>query len=244
MTDALWFSRFRVRRDAARERLIAAALGRGAPGEVMEAQHRLLWTAFGDRPDRTRDFLWREAGDGRFYALSAREPEAVSDLFEVDARRFEPALAPGDRLTFQLRVNATKSVGGSKQAGRRGHRCDVAMAVLKPIPKGERAEHRDEAAETAALDWLEARAGASGFRLLERRTTDGARRRSARLDGYRVIRIPRRNADREKATSFGVFDLEGMIEVSDPRAFLSRLAEGFGRAKAFGCGLMLIRRAP
>ena len=34
-----------------------------------------------------------------------------------------------------------------------------------------------------------------------------------------------------------------LIEVTDPPAFLARLAAGFGRAKAFGCGLMLIRRA-
>ena len=30
----------------------------------------------------------------------------------------------------------------------------------------------------------------------------------------------------------------------DPGAFLVALAAGFGRAKAFGCGLMLIRRMP
>ncbi|WP_243641924.1 type I-E CRISPR-associated protein Cas6/Cse3/CasE [Rhodovulum steppense] len=42
---------------------------------------------------------------------------------------------------------------------------------------------------------------------------------------------------------FGILDLEGRIEVTDPEALLARLARGFGRAKAFGCGLMLIRRA-
>ena len=38
-------------------------------------------------------------------------------------------------------------------------------------------------------------------------------------------------------------DLTGEIAVTDPKAFLAKLAQGFGRAKGFGCGLMLIRRA-
>jgi len=38
--------------------------------------------------------------------------------------------------------------------------------------------------------------------------------------------------------------MTGALEIADPAAFLARLAQGFGRAKAFGCGLMLIRRAP
>ena len=42
---------------------------------------------------------------------------------------------------------------------------------------------------------------------------------------------------------FGILDLTGLLEVTDPPLFLSHLAAGFGRAMAFGCGLMLIRRA-
>jgi CRISPR system Cascade subunit CasE len=40
-----------------------------------------------------------------------------------------------------------------------------------------------------------------------------------------------------------VLDFEGVLEVTDPVRFLAALANGFGRARAFGCGLMLIRRA-
>ena len=42
---------------------------------------------------------------------------------------------------------------------------------------------------------------------------------------------------------FGGIDLEAGLTLTDPAAFLGRLLGGFGRAKAFGCGLMLIRRA-
>jgi CRISPR system Cascade subunit CasE len=40
-----------------------------------------------------------------------------------------------------------------------------------------------------------------------------------------------------------MLEMTGRLEVNEPEAFLSHLSQGFGRAKAFGCGLMLIRRA-
>jgi CRISPR system Cascade subunit CasE len=63
-------------------------------------------------------------------------------------------------------------------------------------------------------------------------------------EGYTKIQIERttrRSARRPAGIS--VVDLAGEIEVTDPSAFLARLPLGFGSAKAFGCGLMLIRRA-
>ena len=41
----------------------------------------------------------------------------------------------------------------------------------------------------------------------------------------------------------GVETDAGLAEVTYPETFLARLYAGFGRAKAFGNGLMLIRRA-
>jgi CRISPR system Cascade subunit CasE len=39
-----------------------------------------------------------------------------------------------------------------------------------------------------------------------------------------------------------VLDINGVLTVKDPERFLVALASGFGRARAFGYGLMLIRR--
>jgi len=38
-----------------------------------DAHHRLIWTLFPGKR-LTRDFLWRAAGNGRFYVLSVHEP--------------------------------------------------------------------------------------------------------------------------------------------------------------------------
>ena len=59
-----------------------------------------------------------------------------------------------------------------------------------------------------------------------------------RVSRYSTLRIERKGRPAE----LGVLDYEGVLEVQDSAAFGIALARGFGRAKAFGCGLMLIRR--
>jgi CRISPR system Cascade subunit CasE len=49
---------------------------------------------------------------------------------------------------------------------------------------------------------------------------------------------------RHGGAMLGIAELEGQLDVTDPDAFAAKVAAGFGRAKAFGCGLMLLRRAP
>ncbi|MEQ1713035.1 MAG: type I-E CRISPR-associated protein Cas6/Cse3/CasE, partial [Hyphomicrobium sp.] len=60
------------------------------------------------------------------------------------------------------------------------------------------------------------------------------------VDGYTQIGVERK---RGRPAGFSVIDMEGRIEITDPVSFLAKLAQGFGSAKAFGNGLMLIRRA-
>jgi len=39
-------------------------------------------------------------------------------------------------------------------------------------------------------------------------------------------------------------DFQGILTVTDPELFRKALYEGLGKSKAFGCGLMLVRRVP
>ena len=41
---------------------------------------------------------------------------------------------------------------------------------------------------------------------------------------------------------FTYMDCEGVLAVNDPNAFAAALVNGLGRAKAFRCGLMMVRR--
>jgi CRISPR system Cascade subunit CasE len=194
----------------------------GHRGRRADAHHRLIWSVFAGDPAAKRDFLWRAMGQGRFLVLSPQPPRE-SALFEPpEAAEFAPALSHGDRLAILLRANATRTV--VEADGRKRHR-DVVMEALKPMPKGERAPVRMDLAQSAGRAWLEGQGTRAGFAVED-----------ADVSAYRVVET------RKRGPRFGVIDLEGVIALTDPAAFLARLAQGFGRAKAFGCGLMLIRR--
>ena len=239
----LYLSRLRLSRDPSAQAL-NAILNPTEPGPRLDAHHRLLWAAFADTPDRKRDFLWREERAGEFLTLSARPP-APRDLFEApDVKEFAPRLAPGDRLAFALRANATRTrKTGKTTASGKEHKAhvDLVMDRLYPIPGqttlggnsvSERPSLRIRLAGEAATEWLTRQGEAAGFRLIGTEVGD-----------YSVAALPGHRGKRAGQPQFGILDMTGLIEVTDPAAFLARLAAGFGRAKAFGCGLMLIRRA-
>lgn len=224
---SLYFSRLTLN-PAPSSRALIQLLNPENANAAADAHHRLIWTAFSDAKGRTRDFLWRYDGDNRFYTLSARPPRP-GDLFDKPAiKTFEPNLAIGDRLNFVLRANATKV---SKQAG--GKRVDVVMDLLHDAPKGKRAEMRMKLAQLAGEAWVSRQGAAKGFAPLK-----------TVVEGYTVLELRPETTKRANRPRLGVLDLSGILTVTDPDLFLPALAQGFGRAKAWGCGLMMIRRAP
>jgi CRISPR system Cascade subunit CasE len=221
----LFLSRARLRRDAPVAALAQLLMPHEAAGRAA-ASHRLVWALFADAADRTRDFLWREEAPGRFITLSARPPVDLHDLFDLESKSFIPVLAPGDRLGFTLRANAV--VARPEVPGQRGKRHDVVMDLLHQAT-APRAEERSDAILKAGWAWLARQGETHGFAPLNNTT----------VDGYDRVVVPRAHG---KPAVFGVLDISGALEVRDPDSFLVQLAQGFGRARAFGCGLMLIRR--
>jgi CRISPR system Cascade subunit CasE len=214
---------------------LAQVLTPEGTGARLDAHHRLLWSAFAGDGGRTRDFLWRDMGRGVFLVLSPRPPRDSALFEEPEVTPFAPDLAAGDRLAFVLRANATRTV--SAAGGKKRHH-DVVMDALHAVPAGERALVRLECAEQAGRSWLAGQGTRAGFIVHD-----------AAVTAYDVAEAP--PVRRTGRPRFGILHLEGLIEVTDPVAFLARFrwppgaaaTGGFGRAKAFGCGLMLIRRA-
>ncbi|HEU4629334.1 MAG TPA: type I-E CRISPR-associated protein Cas6/Cse3/CasE [Gemmatimonadaceae bacterium] len=246
----MYLSRARLRRDVPAAALRAVLAPEGA-AERAATTHRLVWTLFADSPERERDFLWREAEPGSFYCLSSRPPVDRHGLFDVDPpKAFAPALSAGDRLGFALRVNATVARGGRPrtdgQSGVRGKPCDIVMDALCRAPELSRPEARQRLLVPVAHDWLARQGSKHGFCLppLPQPHTvedsDDVDDGPFRVTGYRVLAIDR--GRKARPLRAGVLDLEGVLEVSDPARFVEAVRHGFGRAKAFGCGLMLIRR--
>lgn len=230
----LYLSRLALNRAAPASALMPL-LNPSEPSQAADAHHRLLWSVFSDSQDRRRDFLWRHEREGRFITLSRRPPQA-SDLFEPpETKVFDPDLRAGDRLQFTLRANATKdraAISRMEKDARRGksRRVDVVMDLMRLAAKSEnRAELRSWMAQAAGEAWLARQGVAKGFTPL-----------TTIVEGYSKIELGRGSGP---GPTFGILDMRGEIEVAHPGAFLPALASGFGRAKAWGCGLMLIRRA-
>lgn len=228
----LYFSRLSLSRDPAVSAL-GALLDPDAMGPRQDANHRLIWSCFATSPDRRRDFLWRAEGRGQFLLLS-RTPPANSPFFEPpETKEFVPDLQPGDRLAFALRANATRTekTGTLSANGREKKRhIDLVMDALKDVPRGERAPHRMDAAQKVAQHWLARQGERAGFTLCQ-----------AGVGDYSVLALPGRQRGKNPP-QFGILDLTGVLQITEPERFLAALASGFGRAKSFGCGLMLIRR--
>ena len=245
MSTPIHFSRLVLRRDAPDIAPLLQVLQPSRSSDRLSVDHQLLWTIVpqdirteveGDRANGTprTAFLWRSDHiKGRYYVLGPKPVD--SPFFDIETKPFEPMLSPGDRLAFDLRLNATvdRKIGANDKGKAIRKRCDVAMDLLRDEEKRHgasfnRSERRLPIAEKAVYDWLEQRAGEYGFCI-----------DTLKLEGYRAEKFARRKG---KFGTLGIFDLKGTLTVSEPDAFIARLRAGFGRGKAFGCGLMLVRR--
>ena len=193
---------------------------------TLGASHNLVWALFGDHAERQRDFLFRETGPGEFMLLSARPPTNGTGLFEIATPKpFEPKLRPGQTLQFDLRVNATVDV-----PGRDGKTRKVGV-VSHALFGGNRGIDRESRAQEAALSWLARQGEKHGFEL---------NRSHSHLVRWQTQAVDRK---RDQKATLEILDIQGLLTVKEPEAFLRKVREGFGRSRGFGNGLMLVRRA-
>lgn len=195
------------------------------------ASHQLLWNLFTE--DEKRKFLYREeqstrSGRPLFYALSQSKPDLNFPLFDIQTKQFAPKLSKGQRLGFKLRANPTVCL--TDEAGKR-IRHDVLMHAKYQAKKaGKVSSEISSLMDQAALSWIsdEKRLSAWGVTLDALPDIERYTQHSSQKKGGHTIR-------------FSSVDFQGMLTVTDPQTFCRQYALGFGRAKAMGCGLMLIR---
>ena len=201
-----------------------------SPSGPSSTGHNLVWSLFADGPERTRDFLWRESTQGIYYILSSRPPVDRHALFDLaEPKEFAPALAAGDRLRFSLRANPVvrRLISGKKHSTKH----DVVFDALRKQAAECRASHRHAVIQEQGFEWLARQGKQSGF---------AVEQREVGIDGYAQHQVGR---EKSQPMTFSTLDFEGVLTVENPSRFLPAIVRGFGAAKAYGCGLMLIRRA-
>ena len=123
-------------------------------------------------------------------------------------KQFAPQFSLGQHLQFRLRANPTKRMGKSA-AKDPGKR----VGIYKP---------------EAQQAWLMRKAQMGGFKLLGLRMSDDEMQKGS---------IPRQDAPTLTLQLLAV-RFDGLLEVTDPAAFVRTLTQGIGSGKAWGCGLL------
>lgn len=206
---------------------ITLETGRLAPSQLLHlvergeyVMHQWLWALFPGGQER--QFLYRREemqGAFRFFVLS-QQPPAQSDIFDVQHRAFVPALHVGQTLCFTLRANPTICKNGKRH--------DLLMETKRQVRGHVDGPNIWQHQQQAAQDWLMRQGDQNGFSL-----------REVNVDAYRQQQVIR--AKSRQMIQFSSVDYSGMLMVNDVALFLQRLMQGYGKSRAFGCGLMLIK---
>ena len=195
-------------------------------------EHQLLWKLFADDVEASRDFLYRRinaSGRLNYYLLSARKASDARNIWRIESKVYDPCLSKGQVLSFMLRVNpviTTKVADGIHRC------CDVVMHKkiqlgYQGLPRGERPPLQ-EVVQASCQEWLSKRARDNGFQL-----------DAFSADGYQQHVSYARKHQR---VAFSSVELSGRLTVVDPQRLRAALLHGLGKSRAFGCGLLLVKR--
>lgn len=196
------------------------------------ALHQMLWKLFPGDPEASRDFLFRHDEDQRwpvFYLVSQREPDISGDLLQVASKPYQPQLRSGETLSFSLRANPVHTRKTDDANPKKRKRDDVVMHLKRQYQQADAdtIPTQAELAQEAGGQWLARQGERHGFQIV-----------SVRADNYHQARVGARNRN----IQFSTLDFTGLLRVTEPDAFANALCNGIGPAKAFGCGLLLVRR--
>ena len=194
--------------------------------------HQLLWRLFTE--EKERSFLYRleigKNGKPIFYILSSIAPTTKNNFYKIETKLFLPKLVKKMKLAFSLRANPTVCI--TDKEGKR-HRHDVLMHAKKQAQlDGKDYSHDDihHLMQQAALNWISSDDRLNKWGISLTQLPD--------IKAYTPERIKKPSG---KIMSFSSVDYQGVLTIEEPHLFWQQYQQGFGRAKAFGCGLMLIR---
>ncbi|WP_100158469.1 type I-E CRISPR-associated protein Cas6/Cse3/CasE [Proteus columbae] len=194
--------------------------------------HQLLWQLFTEETERS--FLYRvemdKNGTPTFYILSSVPPIMQHRFFKIEIKPFLPKLITKMKLAFSLRANPTICI--TDKEGKR-HRHDVLMHAKKQAQLSANNYNQDDIhnlMQQAALNWISSEERLNKWGISLNHLPD--------IKAYTPERIKKSSG---KIMAFSSVDYQGIFTIEDPALFWQQYQQGFGRAKAFGCGLMLIR---
>lgn len=192
--------------------------------------HREIWRLFPgearetrrERDEERQGFLFRiedyRAGyPTRLLVQSHRQPQPVTSSTLAGSREFNPQPQVGQRLAFVLTANPIKTVTDVEAETKPDKR---------PNKKGKFKCRVPLISEEEQLTWLA-----------------GKLEEAATIEALTVLPHPPLYFRKgNQGGKLMIVTFEGVLQVNAPNHLIRMLQNGIGPAKAFGCGLMLVRR--
>lgn len=191
--------------------------------------HQLVWQLFSHSPTQERDFIYRQEfreGLPLIYVVSAQEPQEHAN-WQIETKDYRPQLSAGQRLAFMVRVNPV--IKKRDPAKKHADKHDIVMDLKKRLPKANWPA-LGELVQQAGIEWLTKQSVAHGFHF---------KPEAISVEGYQQLTLPHRG---QSGIQLSTLEFTGVLNVTDAEKFVQMLYQGLGSAKAFGCGLMLVRK--
>jgi CRISPR system Cascade subunit CasE len=217
-------------------------------------EHDWLWRYLCGAPGITPDFLFRRWDIGaspRIFAVTVQKPLPQGGAWQLTTREYAPRLAAGSRLKFHLRANPTvnETRDGRSQRQDVVTREKVRLLAERGGGSWEEWHGADKPSDQSLVrdtccEWLRGRAARHGFEVHDE-SFRAEHYTQHEQDDSRTQLVRQRG---ESGVPFSTVDLGGELTVVDPVTFAFALQRGIGRAKPFGCGMLLLdeelNRAP
>lgn len=187
--------------------------------------HRQLWRLFPGEERETRrsgeqdrqGFLfrieeYRTGRPARLLVQSRRAPVRAEGILLHGSREIRPAPSAGQRLAFLLTANPVKTITDTERAAKPGKQSEKCRVPL--------------IRENDQRNWLARKLGAA-----------------VTLENADILpHAPLYFRKGRRAGKLVTCTFEGVLRVDEPARLVGLLENGVGHAKAFGCGLLLVRR--
>jgi len=194
-------------------------------------EHQSLWKLFDQTDTNTRPFLYRREQQHPlplFYVLSEHPPQ-THPLWQIDTKAYHPRLQNKQQLAFTLRINpvVTHKPTNNTKLRQRHDIIRLAKHTHQQQHPNTHAPNQAERVQQHGGQWLQQRAEQYGFQL-----------QGFEFDNYQTHRFKKKNSQ----LTISTLDYQGILKITQVDDFMTHLYQGIGRARSFGCGLMLIRR--
>ena len=188
--------------------------------------HQFLWDMFKHDQGR-RNFIYTNNGN-KIYTVSKEKPRNLtSQNVEIRTKLYNPSFKEGDFLRFDIRFDPEVRLDEK--------RIPLVTAYKARLREGCKMSW-NELMHEATLSWFNKHSKRYGFRIHD-----------CFVQGYYHYDFLKKKSkddprNKSKKVKFDSLDLRGVLEVTGPAVFSMALHHGIGKARAFGCGLMLVAR--